>query len=83
MSKPFVQTLPLSSMDLLRINHTVGVGGELYENPDYSFRKEGDFHYSLRVKDRSGAGLLEIFFMESDMVDFIMRAEMALRNKEG
>ncbi len=77
MSRPFVRTLPLSSMDFVRTNQ------EFFDYPEYTFRKQGDFHYSLRVRDRkSGNQILEINFMEPDMMEFIMQAEMVMRVKE-
>jgi hypothetical protein len=63
-------------MDFIRINH-LPLATTNYEEPIYEFVRSGDFYCSLRVKTKQGKTLCEMFFMEKDLHEFIMKAEMS------
>lgn len=75
-------------MDFIRISQSQDPFGRSsqqnlstnYEEPIFEFRKQGDFHCVLIIKDRfNSKTICEIFFMERDIHDFIMKAEMVSR----
>lgn len=69
-------------IDFIRVKGNQTSYPTIYNEPGYVFRKEGEFHYSLVIKDASSDNIIcELFFMEHDLHEFIMKAEMSSRLK--
>ena len=72
-------------MDMLKVFEKAGYKDivSIHDYPKYNFRKEGEFFYSLTIQREAATDIndriCEIVFGENDLIDFIMRAEMALR----
>jgi hypothetical protein len=64
-------------MEFIRINHPDPLATTNYEQPIYEFVRLGNFYCSLRVKTKQGKTLCEMLFMERDLHEFIMKAEMS------
>jgi len=73
-------------MDMLKLFETrsgVPRMTVIHDYPKYTFRREGEFFYSLYIQSEdTDDKICEIIFGENDLINLIMKAEMVLHGKK-
>lgn len=73
-------------MDMIKLFerlHGISRMTVIHDYPKYTFRREGEFFYSLSIQNEdTDDRICEIIFGENDLINLIMKAEMVLHGKK-